>query len=157
MVIGDWPDGMFYSFNPDLTLRWSENYPEIGSSGPVLGRYGILIVAGDGTNIKAYYTGNPLGADEENSDSPNNPTGFALHPAYPNPSNGITTIAFALPETADIELSVYDIKGRKVTTVAEGNYAPGEYTADVSGLASGIYLYRLNAGDFADTRKIIVK
>ncbi|MCP4228624.1 MAG: CRTAC1 family protein, partial [bacterium] len=53
--------------------------------------------------------GLPLGIDDED---PNTPTGFALYQSYPNPASGTATIGFALPETADVKLDIYDIKGR---------------------------------------------
>ncbi|MCP4231936.1 MAG: T9SS type A sorting domain-containing protein, partial [bacterium] len=64
---------------------------------------------------------------------------------------------FALPETADVKLDIYDIKGRKIATLADETLSEGEYERSVSGLASGIYLYHMEAGDFAATKKMVVK
>ncbi len=89
--------------------------------------------------------------------TPQYPTEYTLYPAYPNPSNGSATISFALPRTSTVELSVFDIKGRKITTLAEGEYNSGLYEVKVDELSSGIYLYRLSAGVFDDTRKMLVK
>jgi hypothetical protein len=52
---------------------------------------------------------------------------------------------------------MFDVKGRKVATLAQGEYSTGEYEAEVTGLSSGVYLYRLTAGNFAETRKMVVK
>ncbi|MCP4229771.1 MAG: T9SS type A sorting domain-containing protein [bacterium] len=90
-------------------------------------------------------------------DTPTTPTGFALYPAIPNPNDGSATIGYALPRTCDVELILYDIKGRKVLTLAEGEYALGEYEIPVSGLSSGVYLYKLEADEFVDTKKMVVK
>ena len=85
------------------------------------------------------------------------PTTFALHPATPNPSDGSASIGFALPRECAVDLAVYDVKGRRIKTLASGHHTPGEHTASVEGLSSGVYLYTLEAGDFAETRKMVVR
>ncbi|MCP4230041.1 MAG: T9SS type A sorting domain-containing protein [bacterium] len=90
-------------------------------------------------------------------DDPTNPVTFSLSAAYPNPSSGMARVAFTVPETATLELELYDVKGRKVDTLAEGEYAAGEYEAEVNGLSSGVYLYRLTSGNFAETKKMVVQ
>jgi hypothetical protein len=84
------------------------------------------------------------------------PTTYALYQSRPNPAPGTATIAFDLPETAPVTLIVYDISGRKVTTVVDETLTAGEREAEVSGLAPGIYVYRLKAGDFNAARKMVV-
>ncbi|MCP4230633.1 MAG: T9SS type A sorting domain-containing protein [bacterium] len=106
------------------------------------------------THKYAYYDPD---MDVEYDDTPKTPTGFALSPAYPNPSHGAATISFALPRTCDVDLTLFDIKGRKVRTLTGGEYQAGEYDVEVAGLTRGIYLYRLEAGEFADTRKLITE
>ena len=71
--------------------------------------------------------------------------GFALHQNYPNPFNPSTTIAFDLPKSAEIELAIFDIAGRKVATVAAGKYAAGSHTVtfNAENLSTGVYFYRL--------------
>jgi immune inhibitor A len=98
-----------------------------------------------------------LNTSGEEEDEGTVPAIFALYPAYPNPSSGIATIPFALPETAEVDLSVYDIKGRKIAVVIDGTLAAGEYDADISGLSSGVYIYSLKAGDYAAAEKMVVK
>ncbi|MCP4231778.1 MAG: T9SS type A sorting domain-containing protein [bacterium] len=90
-------------------------------------------------------------------DTPTTPTGFSLFPAYPNPSHGAATIGFALPHTCEVNLDVFDIKGRKVATLVESTLPAGDYERGVSGLSSGVYLYRLAADEFVDTKKMVVK
>jgi len=97
---------------------------------------------------------NPVGIDD---DEGNLPTTFALHPVAPNPSSGTATISFALPHTSEVDLSLYDIKGRKIVTLASGHYQPGEYSATVSGLSSGVYIYSINADEFSSMEKMVVK
>jgi hypothetical protein len=87
----------------------------------------------------------------------NLPTGFALYTAVPNPNDGSAVIGFALPRTCSIDVSLYDIKGRKVSTLAEGEFAPGEYEIPVSGLSSGVYLYKLETDEFTGVKKMVVR
>ncbi|MEM1042493.1 MAG: T9SS type A sorting domain-containing protein [Bacteroidota bacterium] len=84
------------------------------------------------------------------------PLEFALAAAYPNPFASATTVGFALPEAADVRLAVFDVLGREVALLAEGEYAAGRHTArfEAAGLASGLYLVRMTAGGFAETQRV---
>lgn len=91
------------------------------------------------------------------------PTEFALAQNYPNPFNPDTRIGFALPKEADVELSVFNVLGQKVTTLTVGKLPAGNHTvtwhgtdSDGSQVASGIYFYRISAGDFAETKKMML-
>ncbi len=86
------------------------------------------------------------------------PTAFALDPSYPNPANRATTIAYALPEPAAVTLRVYDLLGREVATLVEAEQAAGFYESVLrtAPLASGVYLYRLDAGPFSATERLTV-
>jgi hypothetical protein len=84
------------------------------------------------------------------------PTTYALYQSRPNPAPGIATITFDLPETAPVTLIVYDLTGRKVTTVVNKTLTAGEHEAEVSGLAPGVYVYRLQAGEFNAASKMVV-
>jgi hypothetical protein len=86
------------------------------------------------------------------------PTVYALEQNYPNPFNPTTTINYQLPEKGHANLRVYDILGNLVTTLLDEELNPGYYsvTWDASGLASGIYFYRLNSGSFVSTKKLIL-
>lgn len=106
------------------------------------------------TQSMVFTINNSTGIDEEEG---NLPREFALYPAVPNPSGGSSTISFAIPRATEVNLALYDIKGRKLATLAEGDYQPGEYKVSVSDLNSGIYIYNLRAGGFADTKKLVVK
>ncbi len=96
-------------------------------------------------------------ADDENG-APNSPSAFALDAAYPNPTRGTATFAFALPETAHVSLDIYDIKGRKVLNVLDETVESGEkeINADLSSLSGGVYIYRLNAGEYSAAKKMVV-
>lgn len=85
------------------------------------------------------------------------PTAYALRQNYPNPFNASTSFEFALPEGGFVSLKIYDLLGREVATVVEGNLEAERYhvTWSADGLPSGIYLYTLNAGEFTQTRKML--
>ncbi len=86
------------------------------------------------------------------------PTGFALEQNYPNPFNPSTTIKYELPRSTEVRLSVYDVLGREVSVLVNERRGAGvhEVRFDGSGLASGIYLYRLQAGSYVQTRKLVL-
>lgn len=91
------------------------------------------------------------------------PTEFALSQNVPNPFNPSTQIHFALPKDAQVNLSVYNVLGQHVTTLVDDFMRAGRQTilwdgADASGttVASGVYFYKLRAGDFSDTKKMLL-
>ncbi len=86
------------------------------------------------------------------------PVTFSLSQNYPNPFNPTTGVRFQVPGASDVKLVVYDILGREVATLVNERKAAGRYEVkfDGSGLASGVYIYRLTAGSFVQTRKMIL-
>ena len=86
------------------------------------------------------------------------PRRYSLEQNYPNPFNPITHIRFALPESGNVALTVYDMAGRAVAVLVNGYKSAGRYdvTFDAGGLASGAYIYRLQAGTFTQTRKLLL-
>jgi len=86
------------------------------------------------------------------------PTKFSLEQNYPNPFNPSTTIEFTLPTSAFVTLKVYNLLGEEVATLAAEKRSAGIHRInwDAKGLASGVYLYRLEAGDFVQTKKLIL-
>jgi hypothetical protein len=81
-----------------------------------------------------------------------------LHQNYPNPFNPTTTIAFSIPQTSFATLKVFDLLGREVATLANEEMTAGSHARifDGSELASGVYLYRLHAGSFVQTKKLLL-
>ncbi len=77
---------------------------------------------------------------------------------FPNPFNPSTEISFSLPNASDVKLEVYNIMGQKVATVIDGLFEAGDHTAmwDASSFSSGVYFYRLEAGEFVETRKMVL-
>ena len=100
----------------------------------------------------------PWPVDVPDSRTANLPSVFALEQNYPNPFNPATVIRYEVPSVAAVKLVVYDLLGRAVAVLANETMAPGRYEVrfDATGLASGVYLCRLTAGDFAQTRKMVV-
>ena len=83
---------------------------------------------------------------------------FALSQNYPNPFNPVTSITYEIAAAANVTLTVFDILGRQVRTIVNEREQAGVHTAhlDASGLASGVYLYRVTAGTFVATRQMVL-
>jgi endoglucanase len=86
------------------------------------------------------------------------PVEFALHQNYPNPFNPSTTIQFELPKSNDVRLSVFDLLGRELSVLVNERRDAGVYEVKFGApeLSSGVYLYRLQAGDFVQSRKLLL-
>jgi hypothetical protein len=91
------------------------------------------------------------------------PATFSLHQNHPNPFNPETDISYSIPAEGRVGLSIYNIRGRKVKTLVESNQAAGHHTVHWDGtdeqggkVASGIYFYRIQAGEFEDSKKMIL-
>jgi len=84
---------------------------------------------------------------------------FSLAQNYPNPFNPTTTIRFNLPKSCMVTLKVFNLLGREIETLISGQRVAGEYQVKwtAEGLTCGIYLYRLTAGDFIETKKLILQ
>jgi photosystem II stability/assembly factor-like uncharacterized protein len=83
---------------------------------------------------------------------------FILFQNYPNPFNPTTTINYSVPKASFVRIKVYDLLGREVETLVNGEKPAGNYSVQFNGsnLASGIYFYRMQAGDFVQTKKTIL-
>lgn len=81
-----------------------------------------------------------------------------LNQNYPNPFNPTTTISFALPVDTDVNLTVYNLLGQRVAVLANGQFRSGQHSInfDASALASGMYIYRLEANNQTHTRKMLL-
>ena len=91
------------------------------------------------------------------------PEAFALHPNYPNPFNPSTTISYDLPEQAHVTLGIYDLLGKQIKTLANQSQDAGKRIAVWDGtddlgrqVSAGVYLYRIQAGEFTHTRKMLL-
>jgi predicted amidohydrolase len=86
------------------------------------------------------------------------PAVTALRSATPNPFNPTTVIGYELEEQAYATLTVYDVTGRLVATLVEGELPGGRHNAtwEAQGVPSGVYFCRLTVGDFSETRKMVL-
>jgi hypothetical protein len=113
----------------------------------------LYIATGDGVYRRPHeeITGVNSGGEEI-------PTTARLYQNYPNPFNPSTTIKYELPKTSNVRLSVCDLLGREVTELLNERREAGahEVKFDASALSSGMYFYRLQAGEFVQTRKLLL-
>jgi len=105
----------------------------------------LVCVTGDGTGVAA-------------EGESHNPVAFSLLQNYPNPFNALTVIAYELPAGAQATLAVYNLKGQRLATLADSKQQAGYRSVvwDASRVSSGIYFYKLSAGDFTETRRMVL-
>ena len=137
------PQGDYRGIKFGLTFETS---PMVADTSIFVGIYGRGVYRLGPTLTGIDPTGEPL------------PVALSLEQNYPNPFNPATTITFGIPFTSHVSLKVYDVLGREVTTLVDENLQPGVYSKSFDGgkLSSGVYCYRLRAGDLAQTRKLLL-
>ena len=117
---------------------------------------GFLTTSEGSTTV--YIAGDPTGAPENRP-----PARIALEQNTPNPFNPVTTIGFSLPERMDVDLTIYDVSGRRVIALVHRAMPAGrneiQWTGrDTNGqtVSSGVYFYRLRAGSNVQTKKMVL-
>jgi hypothetical protein len=142
--------------NPDLTVVDSVTFG-MQATNHSLSR----VPNGTGPFVQAQVTFNAPNSlisnvGEETTDAI--PTEYALEQNYPNPFNPTTTIHFQLPVKSHVTLKVYNVLGKEVASLVDGTEESGYKSVlfDASQLASGIYFYRLQAGNFVATKKLVL-
>jgi hypothetical protein len=107
-----------------------------------------------------FFTVGKVGALTLVGDEPSDiPKEFSLAQNYPNPFNPSTKIFYQLPKESRVSLIVYDVLGREVATLVDRMQEPGSYTVTFStqdGRASGVYFYRIHAGNFVSVKKMML-
>jgi photosystem II stability/assembly factor-like uncharacterized protein len=118
------------------------------STGFITGDKGIILKTSNG----GYF---PISVQNISSEIPQK---FILSQNYPNPFNPQTKIKFDVPKVSFTKLIIYDLLGREVTTLVNEELKPGTYQADwdASGFSSGVYFYKITAGDFVETKKMVL-
>ena len=119
------------------------------------------LVRSDGTARPAllwlaqYVSSNPMGVKGNTLQLPSS---YDLKQNFPNPFNPTTNIQYSLPKASRVTLKVYDILGRLVQTLVNGEQNPGNYsvTFNAQNLSSGVYFYQLQAGGFTETKKLML-
>ena len=109
------------------------------------------------------YTGDKKATSITQDKTKETPASFKLFQNYPNPFNPSTIINYSIPDAGtssmkSVQLKVYDILGREVATLVNEEKTAGNYkvTFDAQNLASGIYFYRLKAGNYISVKKMIL-
>jgi len=127
------------------SIGYSESFQSPGEQEYLIG----AIIDG-----KTYGTITSIGAFSGGHETP---IGLALYQNYPNPFNPSTMIRYALPNRSHIRLAVFTTLGEQVATLVNGEVEAGyhEVIFDASGLASGVYFYRLQVGSFVETKKLL--
>ena len=122
------------------------------------GKSNFLVVQRDDLNFRdtpvyMYEIGERATSNEPVANIPLN---YQLHQNYPNPFNPSTVISFELPQHSDVKLEVFDVLGRRVSVLADGFRQAGSYDVRFDGhnLASGMYIYRIQAGSYVQTRTL---
>jgi hypothetical protein len=135
-------------------------YPSIAVSGSIV--HTVWSDDRDG-NDEIYYKRNPTGNVGIQNISTEIPSAFSLEQNYPNPFNPTTKIRFAIPsnvkgQTSNVKITIYDALGREITSLVNEQLVPGTYEADwnASNYPSGVYFYKLTAGDFVETKKMLL-
>ncbi len=125
--------------------------------------FGLFAALPNGAVVELPALGGALATGAAKGADNSLPTTFALNQNYPNPFNPTTQISFALPEASDVRIDVYNVLGQQVRTLVNSRLAAGmhEVTWDGrseggSSVSSGVYFYRLAAGDFSETRKMLM-
>ena len=152
--------GLFYkdvlSWSPVDSVRFPAlgNDQSFGRSPDQEGSFHYLQYPTPGS-INAQAVNNELQDGEASSDAPSI---LELLPNYPNPFNPTTKINYSLPEATKVSLEVYNLLGRKVMELVNGQQSAGYHTAtfDASGLSSGVYLYKLTTPSFTETKKMLL-
>jgi len=118
--------------------------------------YCYMVSAFDFAGNESPLTG-PVSVGEDGA-QPELPDDFSLSQNYPNPFNPTTEIRYTLPRDCQVRLEVYSILGQRVVTLVDERQQAGYRSVrwDASSLASGIYFYRLQAGDFVETKRMIL-
>jgi predicted esterase len=153
------PDARVDILEPDSTTSlvpaWSLVF--VGKAGdilPVPGDQFVLSTAKPLTSSDVYeFTGTMTSVQPVTA-----PLAFSLEQNYPNPFNPVTTIRFGLATTVDVNITVYDILGRRVAVLVNERMGAGyhQVTFDGAHLASGVYFYRMQAGSYVDTKKLLL-
>jgi hypothetical protein len=86
------------------------------------------------------------------------PETFSLDRAYPNPFNPVTTLSFAIPVDSEVSISVYNLQGREVVFLINGNMEAGYHSVvwNADSYSSGVYFVKMIAGEFVNTQKLML-
>jgi len=123
------------------------------ATGTLIGATGFTDVQGLAYTVTG---GPPVSVDDDANTTL--PTEFSLEQNYPNPFNPATTIKYDIKERTNVELKVFDILGREIITLVNEEKTAGAYSVEfnATSLPSGVYFYQLSAGNFVETKKMVL-
>ncbi len=115
----------------------------------------VYAAGNNGIIVRTQNGGSFVGIEPVSNEIPGQ---FSLNQNYPNPFNPVTRISFDIPVQSFVKLTVYDILGNEISTLIKEDLSAGRYEAefDATELPTGTYFYRLNAGNFSETKKMIL-
>lgn len=158
VYISSWGGGMYVYYlatdNPS-NVTWSD-FGLYGAPIPSISFNSNNTVMYAGTEDGTIYATNIV---TDVKDDNKMPTEFRLSQNYPNPFNPSTVIEFALPQKEFVNITIYNILGQKVRELINSEFNPGVHRLTFNGvnLASGVYFYRIQAGRFAETKKMLLQ
>ena len=159
-----------FKISDPFNIRLVAEYdPEPGSQTGFSGTFGVYVFSESGYIFASdSYEGLMIFEFDSTQVSVQNisseiPESYTLHQNYPNPFNPVTRIRFEIPsgvrgERSEVRLSVFDVTGREVAELVKGELQAGvyEYEFDGTGLGSGVYFYKLQSGEFSETRRMVL-
>jgi outer membrane protein assembly factor BamB len=147
---GGFTGGAFHSFNPDLTLRWSDNIANVNVGGPAIGNNGTLVVCGNGTDVRAY---EGIGTQVKNINSNKRLI------VYPNPSNQFIHVEYPDQDEHNATLEIINSAGVQVFSKScnSGNYRNYNEIILVKDWRPGVYFVRLNFSDRSSVIQRFIK
>ena len=146
-------------------LADEKTYANLGSTTGVAEGDAIVVTATDSLGNSSEFSAVAVLGNITSvaASEPTTPTTFVVHQNYPNPFNPQTSIRFEMSETAEVSVTVYNILGERIATLADGRLAAGEHSISWNGtnangrsVSSGIYLYHVKAGRFSEVRKMML-
>jgi predicted GH43/DUF377 family glycosyl hydrolase len=150
-----------YAQNPVLVPSsgaWDTEWTDVGSVVQSGNTLHMWYDAMDANLARIGHATSPLTIDGIAEGGPELPQTFRLEQNYPNPFNPSTTIRYGLPQKSAVQLTVFNTLGQQVALLQNGEQEAGYHQVqfDGSGLSSGVYFYRLRAGDFMETKRLLL-
>lgn len=156
LFAGTW-DGSVFFFTHNGTYWTAVNTGLLTQRVWALAVFGTNLFAGTNKGVWQRPLSEMIPTTVEQPSSPL-PETFSLSQNYPNPFNPSTTISFSLPTKSFVSLKIFDVLGKQVSDVVSEELFPGNYSRqwNASDMPSGMYFYRLQAGSFTETKKLLL-
>jgi hypothetical protein len=154
-ILGGMSNGFFWSSDNGMTWHDPNSYFLPGQSVYSVAQNSQYFFAGTGNGVYKRPVSEINGIIPINTEIPGN---YSLEQNYPNPFNPETKIKFSIPKSSGVILNIYNELGERVIELVNQNLNAGNYELnyDASGLSSGIYYYRITAGVFSESKKMIL-